>query len=156
MPNEEGLFTQDELNTLIGEARIKARSKAESDAVSAQTAANEEVEKANLAAQGEWEKLLTKSNARVKTLEPLEAKVVAYETLIEGMLKSRVKELGEMAKKATSALPETMSSLEKLAWLNENTELFQEKQIVGTPAVRKGLRKGKKSAEEAGHRSKRF
>lgn len=122
------------VDELVGTARVKAREKAQSD-FEAQTAkAKTDSEKAALAAEQKWKELAEVHAARVQELEPLSAQVQAYTTLIEGMLKDRMKALGDAAKKAVGALPEAMSPLEKLSWLNQNEALFKASgDGVGTP-----------------------
>lgn len=125
---------QEFVDKLVGDTRIKARTKAEADQAALAAKEAEETNRANLAAQEEWQKLATTHEARVKQLEPLEAQVKAYDELIVGMLKDRVKALGDAAKKAVDALPEAMTALDKLNWLNKNEGLFQGgSDGVGTP-----------------------
>lgn len=112
---------QAHIDTLIGNARVKAREKAETEL---QKFKDDQVE-ANLVANEEWQTLAQTHEARVKELEPLEAKVAEYNTLLEGMLNDRVKEMGDKAKSALKSLPESMTSVERLNWLNKNSELFQ-------------------------------
>lgn len=132
---------QEFINKLVGDARIKSRAKAEAEFKAQQSKATEEAERANLAAKDEWQKLSATHEARVKELEPLVDQVKAYGELVAGMLKDRVKELGDNAKKAVDALPESMSAIERLAWLNKNDELFQEdsetNRALGTPRGKK-------------------
>lgn len=132
--SEEKTFTQEELNTLIGEARIKAREKAKSEFSAQSTKDKEAAERSMMASKEEWQKLAATHEARVTELEPLEQRVQAYETVIDGMLVAKVKELGDNAKKAVAGLPEAMSPLGKLEWLNDNSNLFESiEPIVGTP-----------------------
>jgi len=147
------------VDKLIGDARIKARAKAEDDFKVTQVKANEEVEKASLAAKNEWQQLAAKHEAKVKELEPLAAQVGAYNELIAGMLKDRIKELGDAAKIAVGALPKSMSDLDKLSWLNANTGLFQgvvNQSVLGTPAGKKKQAGTAKDAAAMGHKRKRL
>jgi len=121
------------VDKLVGDARIKAREKATTDATAAQDKATSEAEKVALAAEAKWQELAEKHEARVKELEPLEGQATSYRELIAGMLKERVKALGDGAKKAVAALPEGMTAAAKLSWLNANVELFQPGDGVGTP-----------------------
>jgi len=141
----EKLFTQKQMNDLVGKARVKAREKAESDAKTKADADKATAEQASMVAKQEWKALADQRQARIAELEPLEAQVKAYEGLIAGMLKDRVKELGETAQKAVGALPESMSPVERLAWLETNIDLFPATGAeVGTPA-----RKSKKQADQS-------
>lgn len=131
------------IDKLVGNARVKAREKAQADAKSAQDQAVKDAQQAKLEADKEWQKLADMNAARVTELEPFEAEAKAYRELVTGMLKDQVKVLGDAAKKAVAALPESLSDLDKLNWLNQNQELFgvedpsgrvrQVKQV-GTPA----------------------
>lgn len=122
------------VDKLVGEARVKSRSKAETDFQTQLAKDNDAAVQANLVAEKEWQKLAATHEARVKQLEPFEAQAKAYGELVTGMLKARVKALGDAAKKAVAALPDSLSDLDKLNWLNENGALFQEVgDGVGTP-----------------------
>lgn len=128
MSEERVTFTPEQqalVDTLVGEARVKARSKAEADLAEQANKDKKAAEQATLAAEQKWKELAEISQARAAELEPLIAKVEEYEKLIEGMLKSTVKEKGEAAKRAVDALPASMTALEKLDWLTKNAELFQ-------------------------------
>ncbi|MDY7078018.1 MAG: hypothetical protein SXV54_13970 [Chloroflexota bacterium] len=148
---EEVVFTQEQqalVDKLVGEARVKAREKAKTEFEAAQATANEEAEREKLAAGEEWQKLASTHEARVKELEPLEAQVKAYGEVIAGMLKDKVESLGNNAKKAIEGLPETMTDLDKLNWLNKNEGLFQaESASVGTPkrATKRAVDTGRKN-----------
>ena len=134
---DEKTFTQDEVNKLVGDARVKARAKAESDASDKAAKDRETAEQAALVAKQEWQTLADQRKERISELEPLEAQVKAYEDLVAGMLKDQVKEHGEAAQKAVGALPESMTAIEKLAWLNKNIDLFKATTGggVGTPSI---------------------
>ena len=122
----------------IGQARIKAREKAETDAQTAAHAAKEEASLAGMEAEKKWKELADHHSARVLELEPLETQVKVYEELVAGMLKDRIKVLGDAAKKFVASLPETMTDVEKLNLLNKNEALFGETTpVVGTPARKK-------------------
>lgn len=127
------------LNKLLGKTRIEAREKATKDAEAAQAKATEEAERVQMAAEEEWKKLAQHHEGRVAELEPFEAEAKVYRELVEGMLKDRVKELGDAAKVAIKALPASLSDLEKFNWLNQNQALFGDEGTsrVGTPAKRK-------------------
>lgn len=135
---------QEHINKLVGEARVKAREVAKTQHEGDQAKAKEDAEKAALAANQKWQELAEKHEARAKELEPFEGQAKAYSELIAGMLKDKIKGLGDTAKKAVGALPETLSSLEKLEWLNANEALFQAPgDGVGTPGSKKtGWKKG--------------
>ena len=62
------------------------------------------------------------AQAKAESLEPLQEQLEKYGEVVQGLLETRTKELD--AKKAVDALPESMSSAEKLNWLNENESLF--------------------------------
>lgn len=122
------------VDKLVGEARTKARDKAQVDAEAKTTKDREAAEQAALVAEKKWQELASKHEARVKELEPFEASAKKYDKLVEGMLKDRLKALGEAAEKAVKALPDSMTAADKLTWLNENPELFQAAgDGVGTP-----------------------
>ena len=148
------------VNKRIGEARVKAREKAEADFKAQQAIDTEAAEQAGLVAKQEWQKLATKHEARVKELEPLEAQLKAHQETVAELLKDRVKALGDAAKQAVGALPKALGPLEKLKWLTANEGLFKETQApaaaLGTPAKKlKALATGKTPAEQ-GHRRLRL
>ena len=141
---------QELVNKLVGEARVKAGELAKTQHEAAQVKAKEDSEKAALAANQEWQALAKKHEARATELEPLQAQVETYQKLVGKMLRDKVKDLGDAAKKAIDGLPEGMSALEKLGWLTKNEGLFQAGDGVGTPQS-KGTTRQKKSAEQVGH-----
>ena len=148
---------QARVNELVGAARVKARDQAKADFEAAQAKAKEEAEKTTLAAEAKWQELAQKHEARATELEPFETEAKAYRKLVTTMLKDRVKELGEDAKKAVDALPSTLTDLDKLAWLNTNAELFEVTgDGVGTPNRPKPKSGGKHKAKDAGHRRMRI
>ena len=110
---------------LVGTARVKARDKANAESAATQTKATDDAAKATLAADAKWEALNAVNEARVKELEPFEAKAKEYDEMVEDMLKTKVKSLGETAGKAIKGLPDGLSVASKLKWLNANEELFQ-------------------------------
>jgi hypothetical protein len=134
---EEVTFTaeqQELVNKLVGEARTKAREKAETDAQAALRREKDAAQEAALKAEAKWKELAERHEARVRELEPLSSQVEAYNKLVDRMLADKVKGLGDTAKKAVEALPGNLSAAEKLAWLDANTELFAQKgDGVGTP-----------------------
>ena len=132
---QERTFTQEEVNKIVGDARSKARDIATAEASVQRTKDEEEKGRANLAAKQEWEKLARTHEARVKELEPVAEMVKTYLTFIEGVLEDTIKKMGKGAKSAVAGLPEEMTAMGKLTWLNANTELFQESEGagVGTP-----------------------
>jgi len=125
---------QAHVDGLIGQARVKARDKAIADSAAARAKATDDASKAALAADAKWEALNKVNEARVKELEPFEAKAKEYDALMATMLADKVKALGDAAKKAVAGLPESLSVVEKLKWLSANEELFQTgSNGVGTP-----------------------
>lgn len=131
------------VDKLIGDARVKARDKAVTDAKASQDKLAGKAETAALAAEAKWQELAGKHEARVKELEPFEGQAADYRKLITGMLDKQVKAMGEAAKKAVKALPESMTALQKLDWLNTNEELFAATgDGVGTPKRPKNKTKG--------------
>lgn len=143
------------VDKLVGEARVKAKAIATAEHEAAQTKAKEESDQAALVAEKKWQELAEKHEARVKELEPFEAQGKAYSELIAGMLKDRVKELGDAAKKFMATLSKDMPPAEKLALLNANQALFGSKTAgVGTPGG--GRPPTKKKAADAGHVRKRL
>lgn len=119
---------QEVVDKLVGTARIKARELAETE----QAKAKEDAAAQTLATNEKWQELATQREARIKELEPLEGQAKAYGELVASMLTDRLKSLGKSAEKAVKALPETMTTGEKLNWLSANEALFQG-QAVGTP-----------------------
>lgn len=123
---------QELLETAREEAKAEAKTEFEAEATRVATAAAEEAETARLKAEKAWQALAEKHEARIAELEPLEDRVVAFEELVTTMLGTRVEILGEAAKTAIEALPEGLTDLQKLNWLNQNEGLFGEKPV-GTP-----------------------
>jgi len=122
------------VDKLVGEARIKAREKTQTELQAQLKQQQEDAERQALAAQSEWKTLAEKEQARARELEPYKAKSEEYDNLVAGMLKDRIKALGDDAKKAVEALPGTLSDAEKLKWLETNQGLFAAKSDgVGTP-----------------------
>jgi len=152
-------FTEEQqalVDKLIGDARVKAREKAQADQSTTLAKEKDTAEKAALAASQKWQELAEMHQARVAELEPFEAQAKAYGELIAGMLKDRLKELGSEATKAVGSLPDAMTMIEKLAWLNQNAGLFQAAgDGVGTPGARRPA-KNKKTAGDVGHRRLRM
>ena len=113
-------FTEEQqkyVNDLVGQARIKARQKAEEDAKAAIEAAKQQAEA---------------EAAQAEQVEALQGQIKAYDAVITGLLEARLAEFGEAAEKAVEVLPD---SLTKLNWLNANAGLFQAPagDGVGTP-----------------------
>ena len=122
------------VDELVGTARTKAREKAQADHDIKTSNDKVAAEQAAMVADKKWQELYETSEAKLGTLKTLEKKVEAYEGMVAVMLKERVKSLGEGAIKAVGALPESMSAIEKLEWVEKNKELFQGKgDGVGTP-----------------------
>jgi hypothetical protein len=96
------------------EADAEKRQQADADAA-----------KAKLKEQEKWRELAEASEAKLQELEPLQAKVTQFEALVTEMLEARLTEFGDAGKKAVEALPEGLSDLDKLNWLNANVELFK-------------------------------
>lgn len=151
-------FTEEQqklIDKLVGDARVKARAKAKTDHAAQAAKDKETADQAALVAQKEWQKLAETHEARVKELEPFEARAKEYEEMTKDMLKKRVKALGDSAKTAVSGLPKGMTASEKLAWLNKNESLFEKPgDGVGTPAAKKKTQK--KAAADVGHRPMRM
>ena len=134
-------FTAEEqkfIDKLVGSARVKSREQAKADFEAQSKEAQSEAERTRLATENEWKKLAEMHEGRVRELEPYETEAKAYRELIEGMLKDKVKVLGDAAKKAVAGLPESLSALERLSWLNQNEGLFAVESTpkVGTPIAR--------------------
>lgn len=149
---QEKKFTQADLDAIIQKRLARAEEKQKEAIQAASTLAEQET----LAAEKKWQELAGVHEARVKTLEPLEAQVKVYQEMVGGMLKDRVKALGDAAKTAVAGLPKSMSALEKLNWLSKNEGLFEAgTSRIGTPAKRKAQRKDKSPAD-MGHRQLRI
>lgn len=145
------------IDKLVGKTRIGAREKAQTDAADAAKKAADVASQAQLAADKKWQQLSERHEARVKELEPFEAQAKAYTDLIDKMLKAKVKELGDAAKKAVQALPEALSPADKLSWLAANEGLFKEEaRPVGSPKLRtKPSKAGTEAADVAKTRRRR-
>ena len=116
---------QQHIDAAIAERLKRDKEKWESDAKAAEEAARAEAEKERLKQEAKWKELAEQHEARVKELEPLEAQVAAYAEAVDELLKAKLAELGDAAKKAVEALPGTAGPLEKLSWLTANAELFK-------------------------------
>jgi len=144
-------FTEEQqvyVDKLVGKARIKAREKAEVNLKTAQEQEAQKAEQDRLEQDKDWQALVAVHQGRVAELEPYEEEVKKYRELIAGMLKDRMKALGDAAKKAVDALPESLSDLEKLDWLTKSQDLFggEAAPPVGTPA--KKVRTRTQTADE--------
>lgn len=136
----------------IGKARVKARELAKVEFEQAAKDATADAEREQLAAAAEWKKLSEMHEGRVTELEPFEAEAKAYRELVKGMLKDKVKALGEVAKKFVAKLPDSLSDLEKLDLLKAVEDQFEtDTPRVGTPARKKKQTAGKSERPE-GHR----
>ena len=126
------------VDELVGKARTKEREHFESQAVKDK----EEAAQATLEAEKKWKELAEMHQARVKELEPFETRAKKYDELVLDMLKKKIEAFGEAAKKAMNALPKSMPTVDKLAWLDKNEELFQVAgDGVGTPGRSRGPRR---------------
>lgn len=144
------------VDKLVGDARVKARETAQAEATARTAKEKEAADQATLVAEKKWQELAQKHEARATELEPYEAEAKAYRELVTGMLKDRVKELGEAAKIAVKGLPESLTDLDKLAWLNTNAKLFEAAgDGVGTPR-RPKPKLDKKQSADVGHRRLRM
>lgn len=131
---------QAQVDKLVGDARVKARQLAQADHEAQAVKDKATTDAAALVAQNKWQELAEQGQARIKELEPLEARVKEFEVAAEETLKSTIKELGEAAKMAVDTLPESMTATEKLAWLRKNQKAYHAKgDGVGTskPAPKK-------------------
>lgn len=125
-------------------AKEEAKTEFEAEAAKAVTKAEEDAVTAKLVEEKKWEDLATQHSTKVETLiaelEPLKAKVTAYEALVADMLDSALETLGDAAVKAVEALPGEPAALEKLVWLHQNEELFGQDDsktgAVGSPSRR--------------------
>ncbi len=72
----------------------------------------------------------------MQELEPIKEMVGVYLEFVDTILEGRVKELGDAAKSAVEGLPESMTSMDKLTWLNANLQMFQGSSGagIGTPS----------------------
>lgn len=142
---DEITFTEEQqelVNKRIAEAKHKERQKVKDEMATSQAQLKEQAEREKLAADGKWQELVATHEARISELEPFQAQAEAYQSLIEDMLKSKIKDLGDAAKTAIAGLPESLSALDKLNWLNKNAELFTTPGgSVGTPARRRQQQK---------------
>jgi hypothetical protein len=145
---------QKQVDKLVGDARVKAREKAQADNV-AQTAKDKvAAEQAALITEKKWQDLYEASDARVKVLEPLEAQVKAFEEAAKETLKGVIKDLGDTAKTAVATLPKSMTATEKLTWLSKNKGPFQAKSAgVGTAKVAAKVQQDKPKTRGRGSKS---
>lgn len=147
------------VDKLIGKARISAREKATTDSAAAQEQTRLAAEQTKLEADKNWEKLVEMHVGRISELEPLEVQVKVYAELIDGLLKDRIKVLGDAAKKAVEALPENLTAIERLNWLNANESLFTTEgpaPRVGTPAKKVKKQAPGKTPGDLGHKRLRI
>jgi len=121
MTDEAKTFTQEEVNDIVGKRLVREREKIATE----QRVAAGKTQQDTLAAEAKWKELADLHQARIAELESFEVKAKAYQEIVKGMLKAKVKSLGETAKKAVEGLPESMDETAKLAWLNENAALFE-------------------------------
>lgn len=138
------------VDKLVGDARVKARERAQTELAAQAAKDKEAAAQTALAAEAKWQELAEQHAARVKELEPLVGKAAEFDKLIDGMLKDKLKAMGDAAKKAVGALPEQMSKLDQLNWLNANAGLFTADpgDGVGTPRHPKKQPVGDKKAEK--------
>lgn len=153
--DDELTFSEEQqkfIDKRIGQARIKAREKAQVDYKAQAETAQTDAERARLETENKWKELAEMHEGRVQELEPYELEAKAYRELIANMLKDRIKELGDAAKKAVAALPDSLTDLDKLNWLNKSQALFETEGVtrVGTPASKQG--KPQKSKRVEGRR----
>ena len=129
MTEEEGVqFSPEQqalVDKLVGDARIKAREKAQTDAMAQAAKDKDAAEQASLAAKQQWQALAEQHKARVDELEPLVKQIEGYEELVTGLLEDTIEELGDAAKTAIDGLPTGMTAIDKLNWLHKNEGLFQ-------------------------------
>ena len=129
MTEEEGIqFSPEQqalVDKLVGDARIKAREKAQTDAMAQAAKDKDAAEQASLAAKQQWQALAEQHKARVDELEPLVKQIEGYEELVTGLLEDTIEELGDAAKTAIDGLPTGMTAIDKLNWLHKNEGLFQ-------------------------------
>lgn len=124
---------QEHIDALLGRTRQEARTRVQAEVEKQQAKAKVEAETEQLKAEKKWQALAGQHEERIATLEPLEARVTAYQETITGMLDAKVTALGDKAKTAIDGLPEGMDALAKLTWLNDNTDLFAQR--AGTPSI---------------------
>lgn len=128
---------QEVLDRLIGDARKAGREAAEKSA-----------HEASLVHSNEWKALADTRAARIAELEPLEASLTKHQEVLKEILKARLESLGDAAKTAVKALPKSLGTLEKLAWLSANEGLFGEGGgPVGTPRRGRSARVGRAHAD---------
>lgn len=153
-------FTEEQqayVNKLVGDTRVKARGKAEQDLADKTAKEKADAEVVALAAEKKWQVLAGRYEVRAKELEGFELQAKAYGELITGMLKDRIKTLGDGAKKAIAALPDSLDDLEKLNWLNQNEALFGDVTAgVGTPGAKRQKQIKNKPDARDGHRRMRM
>lgn len=145
----------------IGQARVKAREIAEAKLKTETEAAKTAAQRQELEQSEEWKKLAQHHETRVSELEPLTAEVERYRAFAGELLKTRIKDLGDVAKKAIAGLPGELDDLAKLAWLEANISLFkteddQKKGSVGTPRTREKKAPSAKPKRPEGYRKSRI
>jgi len=139
-------------------AREAARAEFEAEAAKAAKKAADDAATAKLVEEKKWKDLANQHSAKLAEqaaeLEPLKAKVEAYESLVANMLKDQLEALGDTAKTAVEGLPGEPGDLEKLVWLNQNEGLFEEGGssvgAVGTPRKKGMTSEGKPASRKSG------
>lgn len=124
---------QAHIDALLGRTRKEARERAKTDQAKAQAKAKADADRVRLEEQQEWKTLAEQHQSRIAELEPLEARVTAYQETITAMLADRIEALGDKAETAIDGLPGDMDALAKLKWLNANEALFAQR--AGTPQI---------------------
>jgi len=119
--DEGRMFTQDELNKLVGDARAEGREKG-ADKARAELRAELEELRTFKAQAAEQEEKLTR----------LQETLDSYKGTLDGVFEAAVSGLDDKAKKAVEDLP--FGIVDKLSWLNKHGGLFTALEgAVGTP-----------------------
>lgn len=137
---DEVVFSEEQqalVDKLVGQARMKSRQQAKEEFEADMAKLEKEKLQQGLEEKQEWERLAKERAGEIESLKPMAEKVEAYEDLIGDLLESKLTALGEKAERFVSALPEGMTSYDKLKWLADNAELFEEDDVPpGTPKRR--------------------
>jgi len=132
--NEE-LLTQEQVNKLVGEARKEGRKAGIQKAKEELEAQKRKDLEQSLEKSEEWKQLADERASKLAEMEPLAEQVEGYKEVIAALLSDKVEALGDRAKAAVEALPDSLTDLDKLNWLRSNAGLFsgEEAENPGTP-----------------------
>jgi DNA repair exonuclease SbcCD ATPase subunit len=135
------------VDKLVGQARMKARDQAKEEFEAEMERLKNQKLQQDLEESQEWERLAKERQSEIEKLSSAAERVEAYEDVIGALLKDKLTALGDKAKRLVDALPGGLTDYDKLKWLTDNAELFEEAGVPGTPM---------KGARKSGDSGKRF